>query len=184
MSDVTEFWDASSITRGKIRAVTDSARGQTLDVEGFTGERFSKVLRGQPHGFSSHPPVDAIGHFMRLGSSDRLVALGFESGARPVNSPPGTAVLYDDKGNTVFAKGADGVTMRATQGGVAIEAETGNITLKRGGMTATLSDERIEFSLASGLKVVLTPGRVDLGGEGGHRVATESGFSSKVFSIL
>lgn len=184
MSDITEFWDASSITRGKIRAVTDSARGQTLDVEGFTGERFSKVLRGQPHGFSSHPPVDAVGHFLRLGSSDRLVALGFESGARPVDSPPGTAVLYDDKGNTIFAKGADGVKMRAKAGGIEVEAETGNITLKRGGMSATLSDDRIEFSLASGLKIVLTPGRVDLGGEGGARVATESGFSNKVYAVL
>jgi len=184
MTDVTEFWDASSITRGKIRAVTDSARGQTLDVEGFTGERFSKVLRGQPHGFSSHPPVDAVGHFLRLGSSDRLVALGFESVARPVNSPPGTAVLYDDKGNTVFAKGADGVTMRATTGGVAIEAESGTVSLKRGNMQATISDNRIEIGFASGETIVLTPGRVDLGGEGGARVATESGFSNKVFAVL
>lgn len=181
---ITEFGEASTFTRGRIVAVDDSKRGQTLTVEGYPGERFTGVLRDQPHGFSSVPPVGAVGWFERVGSSDRLRAIGYDSDKRPLSSPPGSAVLYDDKGNTIFAKGADGVTVRAKEGGIQVEAETGTISMKRGGMQVTMSDTRIEFGLADGLKVILTPGRVDLGGEGGARVATESGPSNKVFAIL
>lgn len=181
---ITEFGEASTFTRGEIVAVDDSARGQTLTVKGYRGETFTKVLRDQPHGFSSVPPVGSTGWFERVGSSDRLRALGYDSDKRPLASPVGTAVLYDAAGNTIFARGSDGVKIKAAAGGVAVEAETGTISLKRGGMQATLSDERIELALASGLKVVLTPGRVDLGGEGGARVVTESGLSDKVFAVL
>jgi phage gp45-like len=184
MSSVTEFGEASTFTRGEIVSIDDSARGQTMTVRGYRGETFTKVLRDQPHGFSSVPPIGATGWFERIGSSDRLRAIGFDSDKRPVASPDGSAVLYDSSGNVIFAKGADGVKMRAKAGGIEVEAETGNITLKRGGMTATLSDQRVEFALASGLKVVMTPTRVDLGGEGGARVATDSGLSSKVFAVL
>lgn len=184
MSSLTEFFEASTITRGKLVGVDDSARGQTLEVEGYGGERFSKVLRAQSHGFSSHPPIDAVGQFLRLGSSDRLVALGFENETRPVSSPAGTAVLYDANGNTIFAKGGEGLKMRAKAGGIEVEADTGSISLKRGDMQVSLGPDRIEFGLSGGLKVVLTPGRVDLGGEGGARVMTDAGFSSKVFAIL
>lgn len=167
MSEVTEFWDASSITRATVTAIDDGKRGQQITLKGFRSETFTDVLRAQPHGFSSHPPIGAIGHFLRLGSSDRLVALGFETDKRPLSSPPGTSVLYDDKGNVIFAKGSAGVSIKAVEGGIMVEAMTGTITTKRGGMTVTLSDSR-----------------VDLGGLGGPAVLTTGGPSSKVFAII
>jgi phage gp45-like len=164
---ITEFGEASTITRGKVVAVNDTARGQTITIKGYSGETFTGVLRGQPHGFSSHPPIDSVGYFLRQGSSDRLTAIGYESAGRPVNSPSGTAVLYDDKGNQIFAKGSGGVSIKAVDGGIMVEADTGTITLKRGALTVTVS-----------------PTRVDLGGTGGQAVQTVSGPSSKVFAIL
>ncbi|TCR69686.1 phage baseplate assembly protein [Bosea sp. BK604] len=172
----SEFWAASELSRGKLSKVDDSGDGQFVDFAGYRGESFTKVLRPQPHGFSSHPPADAVGIFMRHGSSDRLSAIGFETPSRPRSIPAGTAVLYDAAGNLIFAKGGEGVRLTAAQGGVTVTASAGNvlvestsgtITLKRGGMVVIVSDTRI-----------------DLGGPGGQRVATEAGFSNKVFAIL
>lgn len=163
----TEFFAASEVTRGKIVSVDDSGDGQTVTVEGYRGERFSEVLRGQSHGFSSHPPVGAVGHFLRLGSSDRLVAIGHETPSRPRSIPPGAGVLYDASGNLIFAKGGEGVRIKAVAGGVMVEADSGTITMKRGDLTVTMSDTRI-----------------DLGGPGGTSVVTLAGPSNKVFAIL
>jgi phage gp45-like len=164
---MNDFREASTLTRGKLVSLDDSAGTQLMTVEGFRGERFEKVRRAQPHGFSSNPPVGAVGDFIRLGSSDRLVALGFETEGRPKSVPTGAAVLYDSSGNLIFAKAGEGVRVKVVAGGVMVEADTGTITLKRGALTVTMSDTRI-----------------DLGGPGGTRVATEAGFSNKVFAIL
>jgi phage gp45-like len=164
---VTEFGEASTITRGKIVSVDDSPRGQLVTIQGYSGETFSGVLRGQPHGFSSNPPIGSIGYFLRLGSSDRLMAIGYDDASRPLGSPSGTSVLYDASGNLLFAKGAAGISIKAVAGGVMVEAQTGTITLKRGALSVTVSDER-----------------VDLGGPGGSQVVTLAGPSSKVFAIL
>ncbi|QEL26158.1 hypothetical protein FQV39_28770 [Bosea sp. F3-2] len=98
MTDVTEFGEASTITRGRIVAVDDSGETQKLTAEGYAGERFSEVQRPQAHGFSSHPPEGAIGTFLRMGSSDRLMALGYEMPSRPRNLPPGVPALYNADG--------------------------------------------------------------------------------------
>lgn len=164
---MSEFARSSDITRAEVTTVDDSKRGQLIGLRGYAGETYTDVLRAQPHGFSSHPPVGAVGHFLRLGSSDRLVSLGFETDKRPTASSAGTAVLYDSSGNVIFAKAADGIKLKAVAGGVMVEADTGTITLKRGGLTVTMSDTRI-----------------DLGGPGGGRVMTEAGPSTKVFAIL
>lgn len=87
--------ESSTITRGTLVSVDDSGDGQKVTVKGFAGEQFSEVLRAQTHGFSSNPPADAAGHFLRLGSSDRLVALGFETPDRPRDLPPGTSSFYN-----------------------------------------------------------------------------------------
>lgn len=94
----SEFTLASEITTGRVKLVDDSGGNQTIEVEGYKGERFTDVLRAQPHGFSSRPPVDAVGHFLRLGSSDRLVALGFETQGRPKDLPAGVTALYNADG--------------------------------------------------------------------------------------
>lgn len=98
MSEVTEFFDASTITRGKIRSVDDAGATQKLEAEGYASERFSDVLRPQQHGFSSNPPDGAVGVFARMGSSDRLMALGYETEGRPRNLPRGATALYNADG--------------------------------------------------------------------------------------
>lgn len=95
---MSEFTLASEITRGKITAVDDSGDAQTIKAQGYAGEAFTGVRRSQPHGFSSHPPVGAVGEFARLGSSDRVVALGFETPGRPKNLPAGAVALYNADG--------------------------------------------------------------------------------------
>jgi hypothetical protein len=90
--------ESSTITRGKIVEVDDSGPWQKIKVRGFAGEEFSDVLRAQSHGESSNPPVGAVGNFLRLGSSDRLVALGFETENRPRDLPTGAKALYNADG--------------------------------------------------------------------------------------
>lgn len=163
----SEFWAASEITTARVKSIDDAGENQRIVAEGYRGERFTDVVRAQPHGFASRPPADAVGHFLRFGSSDRVIALGFETPARQKNLPEGTAVLYDTAGNVIFAKAADGVRIKAVAGGVLVEAETGAIELKRGEM-----------------RVIVSEDRVDLGGPGGSRVVTLAGPSTKVFAIL
>lgn len=91
----SEFWSASEITRGKLTEVDDSGDAQIVKAEGYKGEAFTQVRRSQPHGFSSNPPAGAVGEFARLGSSDRVVALGFETPSRPKNLPPGASAFYN-----------------------------------------------------------------------------------------
>ncbi|MET3892773.1 phage gp45-like [Bosea sp. OAE506] len=163
----SEFWTASEVTTGRVKSIDDSGDNQKIVAEGYKGERFTEVVRAQPHGFSSHPPVDAVGHILRFGSSDRVIALGFETPGRPKSLPAGACVLYDSAGNVIFARAAEGIRLKAVQGGVMVEAETGTIELKRGDM-----------------RVIVSEDRVDLGGPGGSRVVTLAGPSTKVFAIL
>lgn len=90
--------ESSTITRAALVAADDSGEWQRIEVTGFKGEKFSEVLRAQSHGLSSHPPVGAVGNFLRLGSSDRLVALGFETPGRPRDLPSGATALYNADG--------------------------------------------------------------------------------------
>jgi phage gp45-like len=153
-----DLYDAPTITRAKLTAVDDSGEHQLLDFEGYAGESFTKVARAQPHGDSSNPPAGSIGHILRMGSSDRLLALGFETPGRPLNLPSGAKVIYDSGGNIVRLTTSDGISL---------DAATGVAKLSRGGMS-----------------IIVSPGRVDLGGAGGSAVQTVAGPSSKVFAIL
>lgn len=92
------YGESSTITRARIVSVDDTGDQQKITVKGFKNEEFSEVLRAQPHGFSSNPPVDAVGTFLRHGSSDRLTALGFETPGRPRNLPAGVPALYNADG--------------------------------------------------------------------------------------
>lgn len=153
-----DIYDAPTITRAKLTKVDDSGEHQLLDFEGYTGETFTKVARAQPHGDSSNPPAGSIGHILRMGSSDRLLALGFETPGRPLNLPAGAKAIYDSGGNIVRLTTADGISL---------DAATGVAKLSRGGMS-----------------IIVSSGRVDLGGTGGSAVVTLAGPSSKVFAIL
>ncbi len=153
-----DLYDAPTITRAKLISVDDSGKHQLLDFEGYAGESFTKVARAQPHGVSSHPPAGAIGHILRMGSSDRLFAIGFETPGRPRDLPAGAQAIYDDGGNIIRLTTADGISL---------DAATGVARLSRGGMS-----------------IIVSPDRIDLGGTGGSAVQTVAGPSSKVFAIL
>ncbi len=170
------FAGASQITRGKVASTDDGGEHQRLTLTGYAGERFSEVVRAQPHGFSSHPPADAVGYMLRLGESDRVMALGFETPNRPRSIPAGTAVLYDSSGNVVFAKGSEGVRVRAEAGGVLIETPQTSVRIEPG-------SGNIEIT-RGGMKILMSGSRIDLGGPGGSAVQTVSGPSSVVFARL
>ncbi len=95
---MSEFHDSSNITRARVEEVDDSGEQQTLKISGFSGERFTGVIRYQAHGFSSNPPAGAVGHFLRVGESDKLMAIGFETEGRTRNLPPGVPALYNADG--------------------------------------------------------------------------------------
>jgi len=112
----------SQITRAELTATNDGDGEQTVDLYGFAGETFTKVYRPQNFGISANPPVGATGLlFAPGGERSKAVFLGGEMpGVRPKGNPPGTAVLYDDKGNVIFAKGGDGIEIRTTDGDVKV----------------------------------------------------------------
>lgn len=80
--------------------VDDADVHQRGTYRGMAGERYTRVMRLQPHGFSSVPPVGSRG-VMLAGGAHRDVAmvLGMEHGDhRPRNQPAGSTVLYDHAG--------------------------------------------------------------------------------------
>jgi phage gp45-like len=149
---------APMITRARLDGLADAGEHQLIDASGFAGERFTKIVRSQPHGFSSSPQAGSVGYLMRMGDSDRMVALGFETPGRPRSIEGGGAQLYDAAGNLIYARMA---------GGVEIKAAAGSVEITRGA-----------------LKVIVSGTRVDLGGPGGPAVVTTAGPSSKVFAVL
>lgn len=150
---------AWALSRGKVISVDDAGDYQKIVLSGYRDERFSDVIRAQPHGFSSSPPVDAVGHLLRMGDSARAVALGFETPARMKGLNPGAAVLYDASGNRIDASGPDGIKLNAgtremklTASGFAFESDgggpatirVGSLTIEvTGTLTITSPDTRI-----------------------------------------
>lgn len=96
-----DFHDAPAITRARLTLIDDSGDHQTADFSGHAGEKSSGVLRLQSHGFTSVPPADAYGYMMRMGQSDRMVALGFETSGRPKSLSSGAVALYDSSGKVL-----------------------------------------------------------------------------------
>ena len=124
-----------SLRRATVQKTDDSGTQQILKkMTGLKTETFEDVYRPQMHGFSSHAPRSSEGMFLALGGrSDRLLALGFEhKDARPRNLPEGNATLYDDKGNVVWAKGSNGVSLNAKTGVVEVRSQDNKVTVKPG----------------------------------------------------
>lgn len=162
---------AWALSRGKVISVDDAGDYQKIVLTGYRGERFSDVIRAQPHGFSSSPPADAVGHLLRMGDSARAVALGFETAGRPRSLSPGGAVLYDATGNRIDVAGTSGIKLNAgtremklTADGFAFESDgggpatirVGNLTIEvTGTLTITSPDTRIGAA-GSGMAAVQT----------------------------
>lgn len=123
----------ATLRRATVQQIDDSGTQQILKkITGLKSESFEDVYRPQPHGLSSNPPAGSEGLFLALGGrSDRLVGLGFEhKDYRPKNTPAGATVLYDDKGNVVFAKGSDGISIDAKQGAVGVHSQADKVWVK------------------------------------------------------
>jgi len=118
---------------GLVRRATalgfDDSKAQQFitELRGLKGDAPRQVHRLQPFGLSAVPPSGSEGLVLALGGrSDRLLGLGFEhKDHRPKASAVGTAVLYDDKGNVIFVKGADGIEISASTGKVTIKPAAG-----------------------------------------------------------
>jgi phage gp45-like len=111
---------------------------------------------------SPNPPQDSEGVLLALGGrSGRMMFLGGEhKDHRQKDLKTGQAVLYDDKGNVIFAKGSDGISIKSKDSVVEIEAQ--------------------------GHKVTINGQNIYLGGDGtggGYsKVMTEAGPSANVFA--
>jgi phage gp45-like len=75
---------------------------QFLAGKGMAGERFPRVHRVEPHGFTSHPVKGGIATVMQAGGQrDSVYAMG---GANPLlvpELPSGGTAIYDHLGNIV-----------------------------------------------------------------------------------
>lgn len=186
----------ATLRRGTVQKTDDSGTQQILKkMTGLKSESFEDVYRPQPHGFSSHAPAGSEGLFLALGGrSDRLVALGFEhKDYRVKDIKEGNAVLYDDKGNVVFMRGADGVSVRAKEGKVEVISEKEVITITSTAKSIDMVAKTDITAAADGkLKMVSkadaafgSSGAITyIGGDGTDGayafVATEAGLSTKV----
>jgi phage gp45-like len=124
----------AGLRRAQLIATDDSGTQQKVNVSGLASEQLTKLVRAMPHGFGSNAPIGSDGILISLGGrSDRALILGLEhKDYRQRNLPVGTAVLYDDKGNIVFVKGANGIAIDAKTGNVYVKPAPGN-TLYLGG---------------------------------------------------
>lgn len=142
------------LRRATVEEVDDSGSQQLVRMRGLKGETFSKVYRAQPHGFSSVPPKDSEALLLALGGrSDRVIMIGAEHRShRPKDLPAGAGALYGVNGELISLIGG---VVRIVGATLMVEADT---------------------------KIVLKAPRVDLGEEGGEKVVTEAGPSSKVYA--
>lgn len=128
------------IRRARFIKLDDDGTQQKVELSGLKNEQMKKIVRVQAHGISSHPPKDSEAVIIQLGGrTDRTMVLGGEhKDKRPKNLTEGQAVLYDDKGNVVFAKGADGLAIHAKEGKVYVKPASGqNVYLGGDGSDGT-----------------------------------------------
>ena len=160
--------------RFEVTGTTDDGDQQLLAGRGLPGEEFVKVARLMPHGLASHAPKGSHGLGVAVnGRRDEVLAIGLEqSGARQRNLPEGGTALYDASGNVLKFIGT-----RAD-----IDTGARPSTIKTGLFTAEAS----EVVLKCGDMVIrLRPSRIDLGAMvAPYRVATDAGFSDKVFAVI
>lgn len=126
---IEEFFDGSlaHLRRASVVKVDDSGSQQKLNLRGLASDRPEEIVRILPHGFSSNPPENSEGVLLALGGrSDRVMFLGGEhKDYRQKNLPKGTAVLYDHKGNVIYARSDKGILVKAKQDHVIVQPQQG-----------------------------------------------------------
>ena len=110
------------LRRASLLSLDDSGTQQLLNLSGYKSDRPSGVPRVMDFGFASSPPAGADFLLVNAGGGgSRAMAIGGEHrDFRQANLGAGTAVLYDDKGNTIFAKGAGGIVVKAKEGKIVV----------------------------------------------------------------
>lgn len=165
----------SNLFRVEVEETFDDGGVQMARAAGYSSEQFGRVPVLRQHGLASHAPKGSHGYGL-AGSGERsqVTLLGLEHpDKRPRQLKEGQTVLYDATGNATRMLGDDGVWHDA-----------GARPQKLTGKTITLTgSDRVEVVVGD-TRVIVTAGRVDLGGEGGSPVMTEAGASSKVFAVL
>ena len=148
--------------RFQVEGVDDTGAVQRVSGRGLHGERFTgdfSLSRLQGHGLSTVPPIGSTGlAVFPFGDRRRGYLLGLESsGKRPRGQADGNAVLYGPNGELLIL-------------------ENGKARLT--GVSDFIAD-------VGGMILRVRPGRIDLGGmQATNRVATDGGYSSKVFAVL
>lgn len=171
----------------ELTAVDDSGKQQTVSHYAFKGEDHSGVYRPQPFGMSSRPPKGSTGIVVSLGGErSRSVFLGGEhDDHRPRDLEEGEAKLYDAEGNLIYLSRKNGTKIKTVKGDTVIETDDGKLTLSsKGDKTLESKNGKVTMK-ASGDVVIEASGRILLGGAGATAaVATNAGYSTKVFAVL
>lgn len=149
-----------------IRGVETDPAIQRVAIQGLAGEDNISVEHLQPYGFSSHPiPAGEgdrkgpIGIVLSLaGAPNHRVAVVIDDERyRPKDWEPGESGLYDDQGQKVHLQ-RGGILELLALSKVVINAPTSEVNSQEATINATT-------------KAVVNSPAVELGGEGGKKVA-------------
>lgn len=160
--------------RSELIETNDKGELQLAKATGYPGEELDGVHVLRQHGLASHAPKGSHGIGLSLGEERSLtVLLGQEhQDKRPRDLKEGNTTLYDAAGNATRMLGDDGVWHDA-----------GKRPQKMTGKTITIEATDTILLKVGSTTVKITAARVDLGGDGGSKVMTESGPSSKVYAV-
>ena len=157
----------------------------TAVVKGRAGERLgggkNKVMFLGQHGFGSAPPSGSTGMaIFQNGNPDQAFIFGLEHpGYRVKGLKPGESVLYDHLGNVVKIAGSEGIKLNSQ--GNPVDIQGGSISIGAGGGSASMTCGSMEIN-ATGPVTINSP-RTNIGGDGGSRIMTENGPSSKAYAV-
>ena len=132
------------LRRAQLIGLDDSGARQLLNLSALKADQPRNVPRMSEFGFSSSPPPGADFLLLSLGGGSRSMAIGGEhKDFRQANLPSGTSVLYDDKGNVIFAKGSNGIVVKASEGAIVVSPGDGqNLYLGGDGTDGSYSPVR------------------------------------------
>ena len=179
MSDEDYYSNRNGAARFTLASLEDKDEAQYAKIDGLPGETFEKVIRIQPHGFTSHPPPGS--HMLGIGLGNRrnaLALLGGESSEkRHRNIGEGNTAIYN----------ADGTIMKMVGKNVSQEAgETHTIKAKKivlecGSSSITIEDGKVVIKATN----IFTIGKTAVGVDSESfpvKIQTESGPADKAYS--
>lgn len=102
----------------------------------MAGERLRRVLRAEPHGAASSPPIGSVGLCIPMGGDrTRMVCVASETpGTRPVGLGAGHTVIYEN-GDTKITLADNTITLKASM----IVLESPSIKLGSAGASRELA---------------------------------------------